>query len=206
MPAEREAPDTERLVDVPASLRGAQTRLWRGVPVPPQDWRHRQAKCLGQVLGLIETTPQATPRVQRYWNDAGGVGEDVMAAFTHQLAKGRGQRSPAVVLECVDDLAERTGIVTSCSGDGDDACGPLDDWWRFDRRPAFPADAAFQRRDEWELARRTLRRECHPERRIGDAYANPNRLRFSHSALRLMPSITAARAWCPCVRSRVSAR
>ena len=70
----------------------------------------RQAEVPREIGGLIESALAAARRVQRHRHDAGGAGEHVGAALAHQRAERPRQRSPSVVLQRVDDRAQRAVV------------------------------------------------------------------------------------------------
>ena len=69
-----------------------------------------------ELLRLIESAMQAAPGVQRHRDDAVRVAKYVGARCAQHQAQRPGERTPTVVLECVQDVAQRPFVVSGRAG------------------------------------------------------------------------------------------
>ena len=90
-------------------------------PSPPsQDIRNRDVEAPRQYFSLVEATTPSAQRVQGDGNDGIGAVKQVMSRDAHQSGERTGQRPPSLVLECVNELAQRAAVV---------AGRPAKLWW-----------------------------------------------------------------------------
>jgi hypothetical protein len=81
----------------------------------PQHANDRRAKAASQVIGLIESPPDTAPGMEGYRHNRVHTGQDVRTRRPHHVRKRRGQPTPAVVLERMNDLPESTLIEPGCA-------------------------------------------------------------------------------------------
>ncbi len=102
------------------SRAGSEARLGRCPSPPSQDIRNRDVEVSRQHLSLIEAATPPAQRVQGDGNDGIGMVKQVTSRDAHQCGERTGQRPPSLVLECVNELAQRAAVV---------AGRPAKLWW-----------------------------------------------------------------------------
>jgi hypothetical protein len=65
-----------------------------------------------QLASLVESAAQSTPRVQRHRDDTVRVTEEICTGCPHDGGKRTRKRASPVILERVQDVAERAVIVS----------------------------------------------------------------------------------------------
>ena len=93
------------------SRAGSEARLGRCPSPPSQDIRNRNVEVSRQHLSLIEAATPPAQRVQGDGNDGIGMVKQVTSRDAHQCGERTGQRPPSLVLECVNELAQRAAVV-----------------------------------------------------------------------------------------------
>src|SRR5678816_454471 len=76
----------------------------------PQRIDHRAIQLRSEVARLIEASPHAPPRMQRYGDDAIAALQYSRSRIADHAAERIRQGAAAFVLECVDDLPQRALI------------------------------------------------------------------------------------------------
>jgi len=89
------------------TLARRQIRLRRRSTNAPECRDEREADGPREILGLIESALAPSRRMKRNGNRKISLAQHIGAACLHQRAKRPGQRSTAVVLEGVNDRAQR---------------------------------------------------------------------------------------------------
>jgi hypothetical protein len=69
-----------------------------------QQGENRWPEMQGEIVRLIEAAAVLPPRMKRDRHHAIGIAEQLDATFTHQRTEARRNRSPAIVLQCVNDV------------------------------------------------------------------------------------------------------
>jgi hypothetical protein len=100
----------ERLAHVAMPTARGQAGLGRGGAHAAQRRHHRNPHVAREIRGLVEAAVPAARCVQRHRNGAGRAGEHVATALAHQPAERPGKRSPSLVLQGVDDGAQRAVV------------------------------------------------------------------------------------------------
>jgi hypothetical protein len=172
------------------ALRRRKLGLSRGCANAAQRVNDREVQVTREVSCLIEAACPVSRPVKRHRNYTGGIGEQVGASIAHERAQRSGQRSPAFVLQRVDDRSESAVVLAdgpcaidqppdaataSTTGErnadgapggqriaADVAQGRRQ--WE-DRTPAIRADWTVRRRLEQLVARRATR--CKDDRENG---------------------------------------
>jgi hypothetical protein len=105
----------ERPIEIAKPHRGGQTGLRWTVPPAPQDAPDRRTQLARQIVGLIESALERADRMQRHGND--GVGVSSSSAPVSRIIRPSGSASTRAlaVLECVDDVFQRTVIASGAA-------------------------------------------------------------------------------------------
>ena len=136
---------------------GGEVRLGARIPGPPQRVPDRKAQSLRQLRRLIEAAYESSERMKGNGHDEIGALEDRSARPAHHRAQPGGERSPFVVLERVDDRAERSVVGSERARPGDDRSEApasrapgVERAERAPRRKRVAARIAERRRQRWE--------------------------------------------------------
>ena len=98
-------------VDVRMPSIGSQFYLRTCVPATNEDIEHRQTKMARQLASLIETTRSFSSSMKRNRDHAVGIFKHLSAALPHHRRETGGKRTAPVVLERVNNLAQRSFIL-----------------------------------------------------------------------------------------------
>jgi hypothetical protein len=158
----------ERLSNVPLPLGGGEPCLLRGRAPAEEHVRDWPMQVLRELDGLIESALRTLPRMQRHWNDAVRILQDIGARNFHQATQGASQRTATVVLQCVNDVSEcRVIIADSASAIERVVNDKIAGLKQAHVVPAACADGTGQRLVEDARARNTLRRKSNRQHRVG---------------------------------------
>jgi CBS domain-containing protein len=140
--------DGEGPTDVAPASRPAQARLRQRAARAPEGVDHRHVERACQVRRLVEPALETSPRVQRHRHGAGGADQELPTDLAQHSAQRPCQRAPPLVLERVEDGAQRALVR---AGGPPRRQGPARPRARavgrsgHDARPACGADAAGRR-------------------------------------------------------------
>lgn len=118
----------EGLADIGVTPRGGEACLRRIVPAPPQGAPHGPSQGARQVVRLIEAALPGAPGMQRNGHDGISAMECVRAGVGHQRGQFAGKRATFLVLERVDDLAQRAVVAATASREGEEGWVPAATW------------------------------------------------------------------------------
>ena len=149
----------ERVAHVAAAAGRGETALRGRSAGPPERTDERQLEMPGEVGCLVEASCQIAERVQRYGHHAVRTLQHVGGSGSHQPPQRRGQRAPAVVLERMNDVAQRAVEVAAGTCGSDRIAEPADSRGWSDRRPARGTHAASRGLIERRVAGRAARRQ-----------------------------------------------
>ena len=108
--------DCERILHVARALVGGQIDLRPRCLRPLQQRHHRQSEHSGEIVGLIESSRPFAPRMERNRHDCVRIHQHIGAGRAHHRPKARRNRSPAVVLQGVDDVSKPSLVRSDCPG------------------------------------------------------------------------------------------
>jgi hypothetical protein len=74
----------------------------------------RKVQPAREIVGLVEAAKQPPDRMQRHRHRHVRALEDLAAMAAHQRTKVSRQRSPAVILQRLDDRAQRAVVGSDC--------------------------------------------------------------------------------------------
>jgi len=168
----------ECAADVCRSGCGVERHLRRRRARTPQGVDDGTIEPLGEIARLIETAPQPPPWMQRHRHDAVTVVEHRSPSLAHEAHERIRKRPSPFVLECVNDVAERTLISAASDADADVGAGPGCERRRNDAAEARSADAAARRRIERRVTGGARGRERRGEKRVYACSENSCRSAF----------------------------
>jgi hypothetical protein len=116
--ADRE-PVTQRecRFQIPVPIGRRQRRLRRPVAAPAQGAPDRQTQLAREIIRLIEPAPQGAQRMEGDRNHGVCFVEHVGAREAHHATQRLGEQAPLVVLEHVNDFAQRAFIPSGATRD-----------------------------------------------------------------------------------------
>jgi hypothetical protein len=82
----------------------------------------RKAEAAREVLGLIEPALQPSPPMQRHWNNAPGIGDQIVRRRSKQLSELDAHAASSFVLERMHNRAQRA-FIRADSAAGIDGAG-----------------------------------------------------------------------------------
>jgi hypothetical protein len=113
----------ERIANIAVTLRRRKTGLGRRGTHAPEGRHNAQTQMAGEIRRLVEAALSPARRVERHWDGARHVAEDVAAVLAHQRGQRPGERSAAFVLERMDDRSQGALVAANRSGPVDEPCG-----------------------------------------------------------------------------------
>lgn len=105
------------MLNVGATLGSRQAGLRRTAADATQGAEHGEAEMTREVVGLVEAALKSSERMERHRHDRIGVGKDVSAGFTEKARERSCERATPLVLECVDDVTQRTVVATGTASE-----------------------------------------------------------------------------------------
>ncbi len=144
----------------------------------PQCVNNRKIEAPRQRVGLVEPAAQPPPGMQWHRHDAVGVLQEDRPIRAHEGSERGRQGSAAVVLECMNDRAQRPVVLARCSRAVERR-----------RRPPAPRAGTFSLREgtprgEWIATNRTDRRQHGGDVRPARAANRTAGRGFQHAAAR----------------------
>lgn len=94
---------------------GGQACLRRAVIGATEPAPDRESQLTREIVGLVEAATQTTPWMERNGHDGVRAGEDVCARVAQPGAERDGEGPPALILERLQDLAERAVVAAEAA-------------------------------------------------------------------------------------------